>query len=183
MTTVLLHGHGSWKPEFGYTKVPKNCSISFYTHFAKLLNQTMVRLIFQGTYNGTLDREIGEFMTVPDLRMSSLTQGQYDWADANFVPNGRVLYRLAPKPPTQRFKLSEMMSAFTEAWGKDTAIEYEWICCQSLGLDRKGGRKLGLNASDRTAQVGHEGQYLFKWKDEHGANQQKWVQSNSSIHQ
>lgn len=183
MTKVLLHGHGSWKLEFGYTKMPKNCSILFYTHFAKLLNRAMVRQIFQATYTGTIDREIGAFMTVPDLRMDSLTQGQYDWADANFIANNRVLYRLAPEPPTQRFKLSEMMDTFTQAWGRDTPIEYEWICCQALGLDQKGGGELGLNASDRTAQAGHAGEYLFKWKDGNGNPQQKWVKSNSSIHQ
>jgi hypothetical protein len=39
----------------------------------------------------------------------------------------------------------------------------------------------GLNASDRTAQAGHEGEYLFKRK-EGGVEHTKWVKSNSSIH-
>jgi hypothetical protein len=45
-----------------------------------------------------------------------------------------------------------------------------------------GGRAVGLNASDRTAQEGREGYYLFKWK-EGGQEKTKWVKSNSSIHQ
>lgn len=182
MTVVFLHGHGSWKPEFGYTQVPRNCSVTFYTHFAKLLNQTMVRLILNGTFAGQFERTIGAFHAVPNLRMSSLTQGQYDWADATFVPGGRVLYRLPPAPPTQRFFLSQMMQAFTDAWGRDAQIDYHWLCCQALGLDKVGGGEVGLNASDRTAQTGHEGEYLFKWKDGNGVEQTKWVKSNSSIH-
>lgn len=177
---VFLHGHGSWAPDMGYTQVPKGCSVSFYTHFAKLLNATMVKQILGGTYTGELDRTLDAFKTVPNVRMSSLTPGQVANAGKWFSGAGAIVHMLPASPPTMRKTLEELMGECIQAYGPD--IDFHWLCCQSLRLAQVGGRELGLNASDRTAQVGHEGYYLFKWK-EGGVAKQKWVKSNSSIHQ
>lgn len=184
MPTLLLHGHGTWKPDDGFTQVPKHCSISFYTHFAKLLNKTMVRQILLGTMTQGYDRTVGQFETVPNLVLSSLTAGQHTWASSTIVPNGRLLWMLPPSPPTRRYKLDFIMEQFVEALepSANNPLNFEWLCCQSLSLNKVGGRSLGLNASDRTVQAGHGGQYLFKWVDGTGAAQTKWVQSNSSLH-
>jgi len=180
MTTVYLHGHGSWTPSMGYTKVPANCSLTFYTHFAKLLNATMVKQIMAGTYTKT-ESEHGAFKTVPNLQISSLTQGQvnnaYTWGGG---VSPYILHTL-PVAPKTRLSLSDVMADCTAAYGKK--LDFHWLCCQSLGLSKVGGREFGLNASDRTAQSGHNGQYLFKWKDVNGIQQQKWVKSNNSMHQ
>lgn len=185
---VFLHGHGGWKPQDGYTKVPKGCSISFYTHFAKLLNQTMVVKIMDGTFNGELDRTVGQFGSVPDLVMSNLPQAQLTSQENRFfagigqpTPNGDqpVLCTLPAAPPTHRCSLATLMNHVRENMTGE--IEFRWLCCQSLGLKQVGGRALGLNASDRTAMNGHQGEYLFKWLDG-GQVQTKWVKSNSSIH-
>lgn len=176
---VFLHGHGSWAPAMGFTTVPARCSVTFYTHFAKLLNATMVSQILGGTYTGTVDRTLEGFMTVPDCRMTSLTTGQVENANKWFSGTGAMLHMLPASPPTVRKQLSTLMSECISAMGNE--LDFHWLCCQSLSLKQKGGRKLGLNASDRTAQVGHEGYYLFKWK-ENGVDNEKWVKSNSSIH-
>jgi hypothetical protein len=178
-TTVFLHGHGSWAPIMGYTSVPKGCSVSFYTHFAKLLNQTMVTQILDNTYTGELDRTIGAFGSVPNLRMSSLTASQKTWAEDKANITGLTVVILPAAPPTVRWTLIELMDWCVENIGKD--LDFRWLCCQSLTLKDQGGRKEGLNASDRTAQAGHESEYLFKWK-EGGVEHTKWVKSNSSIH-
>jgi len=181
---VFLHGHGSWHPQMGYTKVPQGCSVSFYTHFAKLLNQTMVAKIFDGSFAGELERTVGQFMTLPNLRMSSLTVGQKTWAENMWagspIAPGKGILMLPAAPPTQRRTLDELMASAVKQLGND--IQFRWLCCQSLALKQVGGRALGLNASDRTAQTGHEGHYLFKWTDENGLAHQKWVRSDSSIH-
>lgn len=178
-TKVFLHGHGSWAPSMGYVTVPKGCSVSFYTHFAKLLNATMVRQILGGTYAGDLDRVIGEYKSVPNVRMSSLTGGQIMNANNWFNGIGAVLHMLPASPPVVRMTLQELMDECMQTI--DDSIDFHWLCCQSLTLNQQGGRALGLNASDRTAQVGHEGYYLFKWK-ENGVDMERWVKSNSSIH-
>jgi hypothetical protein len=163
----------------GYVSVPKGCSVTFYTHFAKLLNATMVVQILGGSYAGEPDRQIGEFKSVPNVRMSSLTQGQVDNANKWYSGAGAVLHMLPAAPPVVRKTLQELMDECIQSI--DTSIDFHWLCCQSLTLTQKGGRALGLNASDRTAQSGHEGYYLFKWK-EGGVDKEKWVKSNSSIH-
>ena len=35
---VVIGGHGGWTPADGYTKVPKGCSIAFYTEFSKAMS-------------------------------------------------------------------------------------------------------------------------------------------------
>lgn len=181
--TIFLHGHGGWKPDNGYTTVPRNSSLSFYTHFAKLLNQTMVVQILQNSYAGELERTVGEFQTVPNLRLSSLSVGLHNWATGTFVNGGgRNLWMLPPDPPHRARMLSDLMAGFRENVDSKTTIDFRWLCCQALGLKQAGGRAEGVNASDRTAQAGHEGEYLFKWTDSDGVAHQKWVKSNSSIH-
>jgi hypothetical protein len=179
-TKVYLHGHGSWKPSMGHILMPKGCSIVFYTHFAKLLNQTMVKQILEGAYAGDTDRTIGEFKAAPNLQMSSLTHDQMKWANQTFAGTGAVLHMLPAGPPMKRKSLEALIDECVQAFGKE--IEFHWLCCQSLALTQMGGRAVGLNASDRTAQEGREGYYLFKWK-EGGQEKTKWVKSNSSIHQ
>lgn len=178
-TVVYLHGHGGWAPSMGFTQVPKKCSISFYTHFAKLLNATMVQKIFAGTYLGDFDRTIEAFGTVPNLRMDSLTTAQRQWAINSTAGSGKTLVMLPAAPPNRSRTLAQLMEWSVENIGPE--LDFRWLCCQSLSLKQQGGRKLGLNASDRTAQDGHEGQYLFKWV-ENGVEQTRWVNSNSSIH-
>jgi hypothetical protein len=186
-TKIFLHGHGTWKPDMGYTQVPKGCSIVFYTHFAKLLNATMVRQILGGTYvqnaeelEGRIDRRIGQYKTAPNLRISSLTAGQLQNAHRWFSGTGAILHTLPAAPPVVRRNLDALMDECIQAYGED--LEFHWLCCQALGLTRVGGRALGVNASDRTAQVGREGYYLFKW-NEGGVPKTKWVKSHSTIHQ
>lgn len=180
-TLIYLHGHGSWAPSMGFTDVPKGCSLSFYTHFAKLLNQTMVAQILNNSFAGTLDRTIGEFKKAPNCRMSSLTADQKDWATQQAQGKGYRLLTLQAAPPVVRMDLAQLLDHCRSKYQGE--LDIRWLCCQSLSLKQVGGRGLGLNASDRTAQAGHEGEYLFKWKDAGGAEQAKWVKSDSSIHQ
>ncbi|MBU0753701.1 MAG: hypothetical protein KJ645_01085, partial [Planctomycetes bacterium] len=93
--------------------------------------------------------------------------------------DGYALARLPAEPPKVRKSLSRLMNECIQALGSD--LDFHWLCCQSLGLKRTGGRAFGLNASDRTAQTDHEGYYLFKWK-EGGIQKTRWVKSASSIH-
>lgn len=178
-TTVFLHGHGNWAPSMGYTTVPKGCTISFYTHFAKLLNGSMVEQILDNNYIGELERTIGPFGTVPNLRLSSLTQAQRDWAIQKADASGLLLVTLPAAPPNHRMSLEELMAWCVENIGSE--LDFRWLCCQSLSLTQTGGRALGLNASDRTVQEGHRGEYLLRWK-ENGVEKTKWVRSESSIH-
>jgi hypothetical protein len=163
----------------GYTTVPKGCSISFYTHFAKLLNWSMVEQILDNNYLGELERTIGPFGTVPNLQLSSLTQDQYQRAFDKVAVSGLVLVSLPPAPPVIRTTLEKAMAWCVENIGSE--LDFRWLCCQSLSLTQVGGRALGLNASDRTVQQGHEGEYLLRWT-ENGVEKTKWVRSESSIH-
>ncbi|MCB2135610.1 MAG: hypothetical protein KDE08_06645 [Rhodobacteraceae bacterium] len=183
---IFIHGHGSWKPANGYFQMPKNCSVSFYTHFAKLLNATMAYPILENAYSGEADRTIGQFMQVPNMQLSSLTQTQQNSADDLFAKGGgRNLYTLPPAPPVVRIsleKIVDMHVAALERSGKrNVELRFHWIACQQLGLKSKGGGEAGVNASDRSNQSGHKGQYLFKWRDDNGVLQERFVASESTF--
>jgi hypothetical protein len=177
-TTVFLHGHGGWKPSMGFVEVPKGCSVSFYTHFAKLLNQTMVLQILNGTYTGEFDRTVPAFHSAPNVQISSLTPALVKWAKDNNT-SGTTMVLMPASPPVVRMSLEKVMDLAIKAIGPD--LDFRWLCCQALQLKKAGGGELGVNASDRTAQAGHEGEYLLKWV-ENGVEKTRWVKSSSSIH-
>lgn len=180
---IFIHGHGTWKPVNGFTVVPKNSSITFYTHFAKLLNATMAYPILRNTFTGESERTIPAYMMVPNMTLSSLTAAQRHTAGTIFAAGaGRNLYMLPAAPPTKRVTLEAVMERFRKITDLDLELRFHWLACQHLGLKAVGGGALGVNASDRTFQTGHRGQYLLKWVDSDGIAQQKYVSSQSSIH-
>ena len=65
---IYICGHGSWTIKDGYTKVPKGCSIIFYTQFNKTLGGDDAHKIVAGTYTGSINRTIKEFKHCPNLK-------------------------------------------------------------------------------------------------------------------
>jgi len=178
---IFLHGHGGWKPTDGYTEVPRNSSVTFYTHFAKLLNATMAYPILGNTYTNQHERVIEQYKLVPDMVLSNLTVGQRQTATNIFSGGGgRNLYMLPASPP-RRVTLSALMKWFREKVSDDVMLQFHWIACQQLGLKAVGGGEFGVNASDRSNQVGHEGEYLLKWRDGDGVEQTRFLQSDSTF--
>ncbi|MCA9139879.1 MAG: hypothetical protein KDB00_24065 [Planctomycetales bacterium] len=138
--------------------------------------------ILKKTFTGEPDRTISEYKMAPNMILSNLTVQQRETADHIFVTGGgRNLYML-PAAPNRRVTLEAVMAHFRKITKQDLQLKFHWIACQQLGLKAAGGGTFGVNASDRTFQTGHRGQYLFKWVDSSGNQQSKYVSSDSSIH-
>jgi len=158
---LFLSGHGGWKPVNGYTQVPKGCSITFYTNFAKNLITGMEYQILAGTYHES-DRTIREYMSCPNMQLSAQDD---DWTqksrselakrhDANCV--------LFESPP-DGLALADLF----EAWvGQNLpAVDFHWMACQTLQLKKVGGRAFGLNAGDFAHDPSRPGRYRITLVD------------------
>ena len=69
MPTIFICGHGTWDGNDGYTTVPKNTSISFYTETGKAMRSSDVNRLILSTYGGRLIRKVGPYRSCNNMRV------------------------------------------------------------------------------------------------------------------
>jgi len=163
---IFLSGHGGWKPDQGYTQVPKGCRIHFYTNFAKNLITGMEYQILEGTYN-TIDRTIEEYMSCPNMKLSAQDGSWTTKSENSLAKRNDPNCLLLPSPP-EGITLAELFKGWTE--NSLPGVDFHWMACQTLGLNKVGGRSFGLNAGDFAHDRSRPGRYritltgnTFKW--------------------
>ena len=67
--TVFLCGHGEWKPDNGFTQLPKDCTFTFYTHNAKTMLQDAVLKIVAGADVGEPEMQVVPFKMVQNMTL------------------------------------------------------------------------------------------------------------------
>ncbi|TFW31980.1 putative adhesin [Massilia horti] len=124
---TFICGHGQWDPKDGYTQVPKNCRLTFYTENAKWMNSHEVFELIKGTPTLSPASSHGPYKTVPNMR---------------FFPDDPPLkaYSKAIKPADVSLvfttqargkQLSELFHAFVNA---SVNFDIVWACCRDLNL-------------------------------------------------
>jgi hypothetical protein len=70
VANVFVFGHGGWSPGAGYTSVPANTSVKFYTEGNKLMSVAFAtQLMTGGAPNARPDLEAGAFRSVQNMRL------------------------------------------------------------------------------------------------------------------
>lgn len=159
--TILMHGHGTWLPRLGFTRVPEGCTFTLYTHMAKMMPAQMAKEILEGSFAGEPERTCRAGESVPELVLSSLLPADYLAAQQLAEARGAKLLAKCVDGPAQHLRLSH---AFTLARDKHgPAIDFHWVSCQKLALNDAGGGRIGINAIDLRSDPEEEG-YAFRWK-------------------
>lgn len=164
MANLFLSGHGGWKPEYGYTNVPRGVSVVFYTHFAKNLITGMEYKILDGSYT-TVDRVIGEFSPCPNMQIS----GQDDeWTKKSESKLNKAHWgndaAVIGVPKGESGKLDEFFDALAGEMRQRDTLTIHWLACSTLQLKQVGGRSHGLNAGDFQHEA-KPGRYRIKKPD------------------
>ncbi|APR81587.1 Hypothetical protein A7982_06936 [Minicystis rosea] len=158
---MFIHMHGGWAPNNRFTVVPKGCSVTFWSPYAKLLPSSTARAILGNTWTGQPDRVVGEYKSVPDFELVplSVTELEGDKKARHHAP-GRGFFSAG-----NQMRLSQAIEQCRKDMGLSEEINFHWLCCQELMLKRAGGGKFGVNAGD---QVHKFGVYQFMWTDFEG---------------
>ena len=167
-----IHGHGVYQPARGFTQVPPNFKISFYTEFAKQMSWSTVSAIINDPGEHRILRTVEEHKMVPN--MVYVAPGGGDVYRANRENQRAKRLRLLTFPNnltlSQIFDIAlgrmdrDIRSANIKAMMKADAegrqqpdkkgAHLHWLCCQtSSGLRDTGGGRLGFNATDRRDQL------------------------------
>ncbi|WP_425091460.1 putative adhesin [Tropicimonas sp. S265A] len=171
---VFLSGHGGWKPESGYTRLPKGCKIHFYTDFAKNLITGMEYQILRGDYTD-IQHSVDEYMQCPDLRLSSQDEKWTKRSETELAkrndPDCSIMIA-----PAGGATLSELFQSWTK--GNSGEVEFHWMACQTLGLKQVGGRSHGLNAGDFSHSDKAKARYRIK---SNGKGKYMWMTDDGKI--
>ena len=127
----FICGHGAWDPKNGYTQVPKNCRLTFYTENAKWMNSHEVFKLIQGNETLSPVSVHGPYKTVPNM---------------TFYPDDAPLkaYSKAIKPADVDLiftnhapgrQLSHLLALLGKA---SINFELVWACCRDLSLNATG---------------------------------------------
>ena len=158
MIHIFLSGHGGWSPSLGYTKVPANCTVTFYTHFAKLLMTGMERQILRGDYT-EVDRTHTEFKMVPNMKLYGQPESWTKSAEENLSEaawgNSSKVVSLDDEDDVTT--LSELFEELNEGPKLPEEVNFHWLCCSHVGLKAAGGADIGFNASDFNHNKNYQG--------------------------
>lgn len=144
MKKVIICGHGGWKPADGYTKVPKGCSLAFYTEFSKCLSGDDADSIAAGTYVGQPTRVIAQYNMAPNMRFYPLTQSEKQVIIAA-KPADRELLFTSDNGGRPLEHLLKTLSPTAE-------IEFHWACCSYTQLKvTPGSAAKGINLTQMKA--------------------------------
>lgn len=157
---MFISGHGGWKPEYGYTQVPRGIKVHFYTHFAKNLMTGMETKILNGTYT-TKDRTIEEYKQCPNMRASGQPDEWTERAENNLSKavwgDMSAVIGLKQGEAATLAELFEEMGSLLQR--SDPDLEIHWLACSTVQLKQVGGRQFGLNAADFGHRAGKPGRY------------------------
>lgn len=129
---VVICGHGASRPHVSaYTTVPKGCSISFYTSYAKTLAGPDGPKIAGDTLGRAPSSVITEFKTCPNLMYFPLTASEKQgFEDAKAVGTILTFCDDASGYPLE--------SLFRIWAGTGRKFDFHWGCCQALQLKNSG---------------------------------------------
>jgi hypothetical protein len=171
MPHIFISGHGGWKPEYGFTQVPRGVKVHFYTHFAKNLMTDMEYRILDGSFTDK-DRTIEEYAQCPNMRAS----GQPDsWTETSENKLNKAVWgndsMVVGVPEGDAANLAELFKELDVLMnGVDETLEIHWLACSTVQLKQVGGRSHGLNAADFRHHGDKPGRYrirsgdTFNWK-------------------
>jgi hypothetical protein len=133
MAKIILFGHGGWTPNDGFTILPANSSITFYTQNAKLLKGGDDFKILWGTFTGGGEK-IGPYRSCTNLRLYPDSPSNLGRATCT-KPAGVDLY-FANNPAGERL---------SDIFGKLPGNDFHWACCRYLDLRKVSGPNYGVN--------------------------------------
>jgi len=152
---IFLTGHGGHTPKNGFFALPKDCTMTFYTMYAKLMQEPDVYELVSGRHKGPHHQRIEQYMNCPDMTLYK--------DDAPFVP--KTLIALRKNPDKERCRvfctnfigvdqvnLRSIVRAI-RARMPNEKLDFVWACCRDLSLRHVRGstitRDAGLNAAER----------------------------------
>ena len=143
----FLSGHGTWEPKNGYTKLPKGCTIHFYSHFAKTISTKFSRMIMRGDYD-TKELSIGEYKMCPNLELS-VQNIKWNLLDQKALEKRSnkeecLLYFISDK-----ILLDQIFANIENKGGlSETEIEFHWMACYKLAITGSQLGDFGVNVQD-----------------------------------
>ena len=158
----------------GYTKVPADCSVHFYTHFAKLLITGMEYQILRGDYT-QIESTFSQFSMVPNMKLYGQPQ---EWTEKsekelNNSVWGKNAMVFTLQDEGDEATLSDLFSEIDNGPRLSESLEFHWLACSEVQLRKAGGADIGFNAGDFNHDRGTGGRYRNqsrrgKWKDIRG---------------
>jgi hypothetical protein len=174
MAHLFLSGHGGWHPKLGYTKVPADCSVNFYTHFAKLLITGMEYQILRGTYT-EVESTFGQWTMVPNMKLYGQPEQWTKRSEKELKRDvwGQNAMVFALDDEDDEATLSEIFAEINNGPRLPENLEFHWLACSEVQLRKAGGADIGFNAGDFNHDKGSGGRYRNqskrgKWKDIRG---------------
>ena len=145
-------------PIGGYIRVPKNCTLSFYSDNLKTLSLAFIyhALLQRGDdlCGGKATQTINEYRTCPDYILSPMNEEQIGMAskastwgrlEVNDTICRHKLFTLRANSKAQ--KLSNIIKAFEEKLGKSTieGYNFHWLACRYFPLKTLQGNAPTIN--------------------------------------
>lgn len=144
MPNVFLAGHGSWNIKAnGFTRVPKNVVVTFYTEPMKNLFTADMLAIIGGTYQGEVKDVYEPGSSIPDYTLYPDTVNEPKCRELIRARNDKdhgLLMVLAGKTST----LGRLMSIMAPG------TNLVWCACRYTELRDVGGKSIGVNAAQGT---------------------------------
>jgi hypothetical protein len=129
---VVICGHGASRPHVSaYTTVPKGCTISFYTEYAKTLAGTDGPMIAGDTLGRAATSTLGEFKTCPNLMYFPLSASE----KLGFENAKAASTILTFCDQAAGYSLEQLFTGWSASGRK---FDFHWGCCQALQLKNSG---------------------------------------------
>lgn len=148
--TIYLCGHGSWKPENGFTTVPKNCSIGFIGMHAKTVYTNAMIEACKGTYDDKLSDEFGEYRQVPNMTWDPDEEWKVDACEKAAESNPNQAAAVFPDNTTtlkEFFETPEVIQMIHEAKVRLGGVRFVWSCCRYVKMKGAVHGRGGFNAT------------------------------------
>jgi hypothetical protein len=148
---VYMCGHGAWVPKEGYVSLPAGSSITFYTHFAKLMLQDAVEEIVAGNYKGKPEAEWTQFMHIPNMTlypeddMTDLRDTKDALKQNPAYANGAKCYFTTASKGITLFQFFKLREAHIHKVG---GYNLHWCCCRHVDMPGKQSNAAFFNGSE-----------------------------------
>jgi hypothetical protein len=156
---IVFSGHGSWDPgKDGYTSLPKNCKIEFYTQNMKTLSDNLGGSLDRGVTTGLIPDQTGSaYSSVPNMRLypptglNIMQPPLSTWTILElpgYAPGNdkNLQVRISYTKPNG-MSLSEIFASLSAAL--NTEVLMIWSACRAIDLKDAGGSKAGVNKMQR----------------------------------
>jgi hypothetical protein len=136
---TFLCGHGNWYPVDGFTRVPPDTKVTFYTQNAKTLWMQEAVKILDGTTQFT-ERQLDVYTASQAVPQMTLSDAGADWrAKCELAASHRTdAWKLVFADAGSPKKLGDIMNALK-------GEELVWVACRELHLKKVIGMVAGQN--------------------------------------